>query len=490
VSQPTYTDELDGLDLARQRTWSGTRPALAQSARRRATSAFLIDLAALSATVLAFWGPGRGISRVGLVVMALTVLAGFALHGRYTPSRRRAFGLELSSVVQITAVGVIAGAAAGLLFGSNPAVAELLIVWLVVASLACASRGTLLAARSLSTLREPPLRTLIVGAGHVGQLAASRIFETPALGLLPVGYLDKEPHTAAAVPGAPELPVLGASWDLEDVIEDEGIESVLIAFSTAPHEVMLDIVRRCWRMGVDVQIVPRLWEVEGARSRIEHIGALPLVNLRPADPRSPRLEVKYWLDRLVAAVALMALAPLLLVIAVAVRLTAGGPVLYRQLRIGRDERAFEMLKFRTMRDAPGDSDAAWAAELLGLEHPGEAPASGHDRRTPLGRLLRRTSLDELPQLWNVVRGDMAIVGPRPERAHYAELFGRAIHRYPDRHRVKSGLTGWAQVHGLRGETSLEDRVEWDNWYIENWSMALDARIVARTLKAVVNGSGS
>ena len=328
-----------------------------------------------------------------------------------------------------------------------------------------------------------------MGAGNVGQLAARRIAETRALGLQPVGYLDKEPREAVpAIDGAPNLPVLGASWDLEDVIAREGIESVLIAFSTAPHDVMLDIVRRCWTLGVDVQIVPRLWEVEGARSRIEHVGALPLVNLQPADPRSARLEVKYWIDRVIAAIALVALSPLLLAIAAAIRATAGGPVLYRQVRIGRDEKVFEMLKFRTMRDAPGEGDAAWAAALLGMDHPVEAAVDDADRRTPLGRLLRRTSIDELPQLWNVVRGDMAIVGPRPERPHYAALFRGAIPRYDERHRVKSGLTGWAQVNGLRGETSLEDRVEWDNWYIENWSLGLDARIVMGTLKAIFDGS--
>ena len=221
-------------------------------------------------------------------------------------------------------MGVLAGAAVGVLLGSNPPVAELLLVWLVTAGLVCASRGTLLAARSLSSLREPPLRTLIVGAGNVGQLAARRIAETRALGLQPVGYLDKEPREAVpAIDGAPNLPVLGASWDLEDVIAREGIESVLIAFSTAPHDVMLDIVRRCWTLGVDVQIVPRLWEVEGARSRIEHVGALPLVNLQPADPRSARLEVKYWIDRVIAAIALVALSPLLLAIAAAIRVDRG-----------------------------------------------------------------------------------------------------------------------------------------------------------------------
>jgi lipopolysaccharide/colanic/teichoic acid biosynthesis glycosyltransferase len=151
-----------------------------------------------------------------------------------------------------------------------------------------------------------------------------------------------------------------------------------------------------------------------------------------------------------------------------------------------------MLKFRTMRgtpDAGGELDAEWAAMATGTSQDGST-AAGEDRRTALGALLRKASIDELPQLWNVLRGDMSIVGPRPERAHYVELFEQAIYRYPDRHRVKSGLTGWSQVHGLRGETSLADRIEWDNFYIENWSPWLDVKILVKTIPALVAGRGA
>jgi lipopolysaccharide/colanic/teichoic acid biosynthesis glycosyltransferase len=221
------------------------------------------------------------------------------------------------------------------------------------------------------------------------------------------------------------------------------------------------------------------------------------------------------------AMAIVVLGPVLGAIALAIRVTMGGPVLFRQPRLGRDGRVFDMLKFRTMWGDPsvqGERDADWAAKVLtngngnGNGHPGNAELAGNgngngyshhptgngngnghangdgvqpDRRTPLGRFLRRYSLDELPQLLNVVAGDMSLVGPRPERAHYADEFQRHVYRYRDRARIKPGLTGWAQVHGLRGETSLADRVEWDNFYIENWSPRLDARIVAMTVAHIL-----
>jgi lipopolysaccharide/colanic/teichoic acid biosynthesis glycosyltransferase len=182
-----------------------------------------------------------------------------------------------------------------------------------------------------------------------------------------------------------------------------------------------------------------------------------------------------------------------------VKATSPGPVFFRQSRIGLDGREFDILKFRTMRVAePGqENDAAWAASVLGGGADAGACASASaeppavvDRRTPIGRFLRRWSIDELPQLLNIARGDMSLIGPRPERTGYVRTFEQHIHRYGDRHRVKSGLTGWAQVHGLRGETSLSDRIEWDNWYIENWSPWLDLKILALTVPALLSGRGA
>lgn len=185
--------------------------------------------------------------------------------------------------------------------------------------------------------------------------------------------------------------------------------------------------------------------------------------------------------------AVPAISPLHLLLALLVRLSSPGPILFRQARMGRDGREFEMLKFRSMRvSAAGvENDAAWAAQVLGAD---AVTVCSEDRRTRIGTFMRRLSLDELPQLWNVARGDMSLVGPRPERLHYAQMFGERMYRYGDRHRVKSGLTGWAQVSGLRGETS-EDRVEWDNWYVENWSPWLNLKILLLTLMAIIDGRG-
>ena len=177
------------------------------------------------------------------------------------------------------------------------------------------------------------------------------------------------------------------------------------------------------------------------------------------------------------------MSPVLAVIAVAVKLTSSGPVLFHQQRVGRDGRTFDVLKFRTMIEAPVPSSFQVGDGLA----PGGV--EGLDRRTPLGRVLRDLSLDELPQLYNVLRGDMSLVGPRPERPEYVVRFARDVARYEDRHRVKSGITGWAQVHGYRGQTSIADRVEWDNYYIQNWSIWLDLRIIFMTIAEVLRFRG-
>jgi lipopolysaccharide/colanic/teichoic acid biosynthesis glycosyltransferase len=214
------------------------------------------------------------------------------------------------------------------------------------------------------------------------------------------------------------------------------------------------------------------------------------MELRPANPNSWKFSVKYALDRVVAAIALIVISPVLIAAMLAVRLTMHAPVFYRQRRVGRDGKTFDMLKFRTMSDAePGaEADADWAAEQLG----GKAVAvseAAYARVTPVGAILRRFSIDELPQLYNVLRGDMSLVGPRPERVSYVERFEGDIYRYAERHRVKAGLTGWAQVNGLRGRTGLGDRIEWDNHYIENWSPWLDFKILMATIPCLLRGQG-
>src|SRR5580765_1271999 len=278
--------------------------------------------------------------------------------------------------------------------------------------------------------RETARPTLVVGAGQVGALTARRLLEHPEFGLQPVGFLDKEPLDEASLP----LPVLGASWDLEHLIEQHGIQHVVITFSTAPSEVLLREVERCEELGVSVSLVPRLFERVTERLTVEHIGGLPLLSARRVDPKGLQFAVKYTVDRIVAGALLLVLLPLFGLLALGTLLSVGRPIFFRQPRFGLDGREFEMLKFRSMRAA---AEQLEVPDLPLDTAPGGV--EGDDRRTAFGTLLRRTSLDELPQLLNVLKGDMSLIGPRPERPAFARLFERNVYRYGDRHRVKSGI---------------------------------------------------
>jgi exopolysaccharide biosynthesis polyprenyl glycosylphosphotransferase len=448
-----------------------------------ARGALLLDGVMLAAAAVAteLGSGGAGIvtlSPVWLAVYGGLVLLFLHLRGMYTWRLRLSALDDVRTVVATTALAGMSVLTLRILLPgdvddlASQSLRLLAFSAVYVAAGRVAFDWAQLRARRHGELARP---TLIVGAGRIGQLTASRLLQHPELGLEPVGFIDKEPLNESGLP----VPVLGASWDLEDLIERHGIEHVVVTFSTAPSEVLLREVERCEQLGVSVSLVPRLFERVTERLSVEHIGGLPLLSARRADPKGWHFSVKYAADRVVAAAALLASLPLFLLLALGACLSVGRPVFFRQPRIGRDGREFEMLKFRSMR-APSE-----------LMEPPDLPADtapggieGDDRRTRFGTLLRRTSLDELPQLLNVLKGEMSLVGPRPERPEFARLFESNVYRYGDRHRVKSGITGWAQVHGLRGKTSLSDRVEWDNYYIENWSLWLDVKILLMTIWAV------
>jgi exopolysaccharide biosynthesis polyprenyl glycosylphosphotransferase len=457
---------------------------------RRERLKFVLDVTMLTAgivfsTVAAVVSTDHMPSLAWVIAYPVLVLLLLVARRMYVPRLRRDLLEEARRILGATALAAMAIITLQVIRGLDEIGYEVVRPWLFTTAYLLAGRVALYLVDSHALKRgELGERTLIVGAGRIGALTARRLLEHREFGLQPVGFVDKEPLDEASLP----LPVLGASWDLERLIEQHGIRHVVITFSTAPSEVLLREVERCGQLGISVSLVPRLFERITERASVEHIGGLPLLSVPRIDPKGWQFALKYAGDRVVAGLLVLLCLPVFAAAAIAVRLSIGSPILFRQPRVGRDGREFEMLKLRTMRGSPrdGEADADWADAQLGLR-PSE-PIVADDRTTGVGRFLRSLSIDELPQLLNVVKGDMSLVGPRPERTQYVRRFEQFVYRYGDRHRVKSGITGWAQVNGLRGRTSLSDRVEWDNYYIENWSLWLDVKIILLTCLAILSSA--
>lgn len=452
----------------------------------RLAADLLAALVAVVATVLLSSSPSQaGAAHPALFALPLAIAGMLCLRGMYRRRVREVLLDLIGPVVGAVSVAAMIVLACEVTFKQDTTIApELGRAWLLSLLLVGSGRAglTLFQRRARSRL-EVGKTTLIVGAGAVGAQVARRLDEHPEYGLRPVGYLDADPLASEAV-GDRHAPVLGSPADMERVVAETRAEHVILAFSSATDRSLVPLVRRCEELGVEVSLVPRLFESVNDRVALERLGGLPLLSLRAIDPKGWEFKVKYALDRPLAGVLVLLLSPVIVLAAIAVKLSSPGPILYRQRRVGRDGQVFDLLKFRSMR-LPRQTARPFEPSA------GRAPGGveGSDRRTAIGRLMRRSAVDELPQLLNVVKGEMSLVGPRPERPEYVELFELDHARYSDRHRVKSGITGWAQVHGLRGQTSLADRVEWDNSYIENWSLWLDLKVLLMTLGAVLRSGG-
>jgi exopolysaccharide biosynthesis polyprenyl glycosylphosphotransferase len=460
------------------------RPDSAWTLARFSLDAMMLLAAALAAALGARAAKVDAPPPGWLVLFAVLVIAAFAARGMYRARLRAEILDDLRGVVAATSLAAMAVLAVrAVLTEPTDLAAQSIRLWAFATVYLAAGRTALHWSRAQARRHGEALRpTLIVGAGRIGRLTARRLTEQPELGLKPVGFLDKEPMDPDEE--SVRLPVLGSSWDLDRIVAEHDIQQVIITFSTAPNEVLLRMIRRCDELGVAVAFIPRLFEKMTSKLTVDYLGGLPLVVARAPNPRGVQFVIKYAADRLFAALLLLLSAPVMLVAAVGIRVTLGRPILFRQSRVGRDGREFEMLKFRTMWEA--DQLEAAGYELASDTAPGGV--EGLDRRTPFGAFLRRSSIDELPQLFNVIKGEMSLIGPRPERPEYVGIFEQSIYRYGDRHRVKSGITGWSQVNGLRGKTSLADRVEWDNYYIENWSLWLDVKILLLTVVSVIRFS--
>jgi exopolysaccharide biosynthesis polyprenyl glycosylphosphotransferase len=318
-------------------------------------------------------------------------------------------------------------------------------------------------------------RTLVVGAGGIGRDIAENLLDHPEYGLDPIGFLESpRPGQNGRLP----LPLLGQPQDLPVLLRDASLRAVVLAYGRMPERDLVELIRTSHRARCDVFVVPRLYEIHNVSHDMESVWGTPLVRLRRAAHHRVDWPMKRCIDIAFSLVALLFAAPVMLLCALAVYREGGPGVIFRQERVGCDGRRFMVMKFRTLRPVDDqESQTHW-----NVAH--------DDRLGRVGRLLRKTSLDELPQLLNVLRGDMSLVGPRPERPHFVEEFQNLYPSYRARERVPCGLTGWAQIHGLRGDTSISDRARFDNFYIENWSLWLDIKIMLRTTVALVRSPGA
>jgi exopolysaccharide biosynthesis polyprenyl glycosylphosphotransferase len=311
-------------------------------------------------------------------------------------------------------------------------------------------------------------RILVVGAGVLGQEIARKLVDHRDLGFEVAGMLDDDPSkTETSFHG---VPIVGNLDDIESVLQERRIDQVFIALPLEAHKKMMQVLEIVGREGLDVRLVPDILQYATLNATLEDLDGTPVINLSQVPMQGWKSLAKRMIDIALAAIGLIILSPLLPIAAAIIWFEDHGPIFYRQERMGLDGRPFMILKFRSMRDnAESATGPGWARE-------------DDPRRTRFGGFLRRWSLDELPQLWNVLKGEMSMIGPRPERPAFVQEFKHQIPQYMLRHRVKSGITGWAQVHGWRGNTSINQRIKYDIYYIENWSLRLDLKILWMTFR--------
>ncbi len=401
-----------------------------------------------------------------LVMQAIFIVLAF-FFGRMYHRRRTRYGTdELAAIFSGVSIGTLLTiAVTSLIYKTNSGVFDysrgvMVYAWLLTIVLVLIIRGA--QARLQHWLQGRGYgrtRVVVVGSGITAIALLQRIQQMPRLGYDLVGMVctngDRPPT---------DVPALGGVDTLSDVIEHEGVNEVIIAAPETKDEDMLNIISKCDRSTISIKVYPDLFQIMAGQMSIGELGGLPLLNVRDVALRGWKLVLKRAIDLLGSVGGLVFLSPMMMLVALVIKVDSPGPVFLVQERMGLDGKRFNVFKFRSMRLDAERNGPGWTVK-------------DDPRVTRVGRFIRRTNIDELPQLINVLFGDMSLVGPRPERPVYVDEFRKRIPRYMERHREKAGMAGWAQVNGLRGDTSIEDRTQYDLWYIENWSVWLDIKII-------------
>ena len=316
-------------------------------------------------------------------------------------------------------------------------------------------------------------QVLLIGTNSIASKVYHSIQSNRSLGYNVIGFCSPENMNSASMDG---IPYLGTVKDVPQLINERAIDVVLISLGDTEHALLPDLVQSCQGLNAEMMMVPDILELMTSHVHIKHIEGIPFLGIKSPSLSTWNSIVKRTFDIVFATTVLILISPLLLLLASVIKLESKGPILFLQDRVGLDGKLFKVMKFRSMHEN---------AE----KHSGPVWAQKHDpRTTKLGKVMRRFSIDELPQLFNVLKGDMSIVGPRPERPFFVEQFKKEVPRYLERHRVKTGMTGWAQVNGMRGrEATIADRTKYDIYYVENWSLVFDLKIIFKTIRAVFFG---
>ncbi len=465
----------------------------ARTQRRRVAFFFPLSLMLLDGVMVAlafflafrlrlvteYSGPLRFNDYLGMLgIQGVALVTTYFFYKLYQRRRTMSFVDELGRVLAGTSVGtVITLAASSFLFKNDLEFdyPRLMIVYAWTLTILFVTLGRYAHGRFQRGFQAAGVATqhvLVVGGGDTARMILSTIERHRGLGYRAIGVVRAgQSYDYEALP----VEVVGEVEDLPRLIDRLGVDEVIIGMPEASHHDILEIINCAQREKVSIKVFPDLFQFMAGEITIGDLNGLPLLTVRDIALRGWKLALKRAMDIVVSAAALVALSPLMLLVALLIKLESEGPVFFTQERMGLDSKPFRIIKFRSM-CLEAERRSTWTVE-------------DDPRITRLGRFLRRTSIDELPQFINVLLGQMSLVGPRPEQPRYVEEFRRTIPRYMDRHQEKAGLTGWAQINGLRGDTSIFERTKYDLWYIENWSLTLDAKIILRTaVKALFDRS--